>query len=136
MHSLATGHEIVGRVVDVPSGETRWKVGEMVGSGWHGGHCFSCRQCDKGDFVTCDQATVNGIMRDGGHAEYATLRREAVLKIPDGIEPAKAAPLLCAGVTVYNSIRHMNLLAGDVVAVQGIGGASFLPARAYCTSSN
>lgn len=120
------GHEIVGRVVDVPSGETRWKVGEMVGSGWHGGHCFSCRQCDKGDFVTCDQATVNGIMRDGGHAEYATLRREAVLKIPDGIEPAKAAPLLCAGVTVYNSIRHMNLLAGDVVAVQGIGGLGHL----------
>ncbi|GAA5878384.1 hypothetical protein JCM3774_002819 [Rhodotorula dairenensis] len=120
------GHEIVGRVVEVPASEKRWKVGQLVGSGWHGGHCLSCPRCDRGDFVTCEQENINGVITDGGHAEYATLRREAVLAIPDGIEPAKAAPLLCAGVTVYNSIRNMNLRAGDVVAVQGIGGLGHL----------
>ncbi|KWU43924.1 GroES-like protein [Rhodotorula sp. JG-1b] len=120
------GHEIVGRVVEVPESEKRWKVGQIVGSGWHGGHCFSCPQCDRGDFITCEKKNINGVITDGGHSEYATIRREAVLAIPEGIEPAKAAPLLCAGVTVYNSIRHMDLMAGDVVAIQGLGGLGHL----------
>lgn len=120
------GHEIVGRVVEVPESEKRWKVGQIVGSGWHGGHCFSCPRCDRGDFITCEKKNINGVITDGGHSEYATIRREAVLAIPEGIEPAKAAPLLCAGVTVYNSIRHMDLMAGDVVAIQGLGGLGHL----------
>ncbi|ORY50681.1 chaperonin 10-like protein [Leucosporidium creatinivorum] len=120
------GHEIIGKVVAVGEGEKTWKVGQRVGSGWHGGHCFNCKQCRKGDFVTCSNENINGIITDGGHAEYATLRSEAVLSIPDDISSADAAPLLCAGVTVFNSLRHMDIHAGDVVAVQGVGGLGHL----------
>ncbi|GJN93566.1 hypothetical protein Rhopal_006623-T1 [Rhodotorula paludigena] len=120
------GHEIVGRVVEVPQDEKRWKVGDLVGSGWHGGHCGVCSRCIRGDFVTCESEGINGVSSDGGHAEYATLRTEALCAIPDDIEPAKAAPLLCAGITVFNSIRSMSLHPGDVVAVQGVGGLGHL----------
>ncbi|KAL8284136.1 hypothetical protein RQP46_004885 [Phenoliferia psychrophenolica] len=123
------GHEIVGTVAAVGPGELRWKVGERVGSGWHGGHCHVCVSCRKGDFVTCSQQNVNGIMTGtfhGGYAEYVTLRSEAVLSIPEDIDPAEAAPLLCAGVTTFNSLRNMNVHAGDIVAVQGVGGLGHL----------
>ncbi|BGP50816.1 hypothetical protein JCM10450v2_006742 [Rhodotorula kratochvilovae] len=120
------GHEIVGEVFEVPEGEKRWKVGDRVGSGWHGGHCHTCARCIRGDFVTCESGNINGIITDGGHAEYVTLRTEAVCAVPEDIEPAKAAPLLCAGITVYNSMRHMDLHPGDLVAVQGVGGLGHL----------
>ncbi|BGP26898.1 alcohol dehydrogenase [Rhodotorula toruloides] len=93
------GHEIVGDVVEVPEDEKRWKVGDRVGSGWHGGHC------DRGDFVTCDNENINGIITDGGHAEYVTLRTEAVCSIPRDIDPAKAAPLLCVLFVYYTSFE-------------------------------
>ncbi|GAA5995991.1 uncharacterized protein JCM10292_004876 [Rhodotorula paludigena] len=120
------GHEIVGRVVEVAQDEKRWKVGDLVGSGWHGGHCGGCSRCVRGDFNTCENEARNGILSDGGHAEYATLRTEALCSIPEDIEPAKAAPLLCAGLTVFNSLRNMSLHPGDVVAVQGVGGLGHL----------
>ncbi|GAA5821740.1 hypothetical protein JCM11251_001001 [Rhodosporidiobolus azoricus] len=120
------GHEIAGKVAEVPPTEKRWKVGDYVGSGWHGGHCFTCGQCTRGDFVTCENENINGIITDGGHAEYVTLRTEAVCALPEGIDPAEAAPLLCAGVTTFNSLRGMNVHPGDVVAVQGLGGLGHL----------
>ncbi|GAA5847075.1 hypothetical protein JCM9279_002678 [Rhodotorula babjevae] len=121
------GHELIGSVFEVPESETRWKVGDRVGSGWHGGHCErECKRCVRGDFVTCEKEAINGVTRDGGHAQFVTLRTEAVTYIPEDIEPAKAAPLLCAGVTVYNSIRNMDVHPGDVVAVQGLGGLGHL----------
>ncbi|GAA5821016.1 hypothetical protein JCM3770_004472 [Rhodotorula araucariae] len=120
------GHEIVGEVFEVPEGEKRWKVGDRVGSGWHGGHCHTCARCVRGDFVTCESENINGVITDGGHAEYVTLRTEAVCAVPEDIDPAKAAPLLCAGITVYNSMRHMDLHPGDLVAVQGVGGLGHL----------
>ncbi|KAI1797215.1 GroES-like protein [Ganoderma leucocontextum] len=116
------GHEIVGDVVAIPPSETRWKLGDRVGGGWHGGHCHSCSRCRVGDFMTCENEDINGILRDGGYAEYATLRTEAVVSVPKDIDPSEAAPLLCAGITVFNSLRHMDVLPPDVVAVQGIGG--------------
>ncbi|BGO94396.1 hypothetical protein JCM10020v2_006099 [Rhodotorula toruloides] len=106
------GHEIVGDVVEVPEDEKRWKVGDRVGSGWHGGNCFNC---DRGDFVTCENENINGIITDGGHAEYVTLRTEAVCYIPREMDPAKAAPLL-----------NMDVHPGDVVAIQGVGGLGHL----------
>ncbi|GAA5947697.1 hypothetical protein JCM10213_002082 [Rhodosporidiobolus nylandii] len=120
------GHECVGEVVEVAPGEKRWKVGDRVGAGWHGGHCFSCSSCLRGDFVTCEKENINGILTDGGHAEYATFRSESLASLPTDIDPAEAAPLLCAGVTTFNSLRNMDLHPGDVVAVQGIGGLGHL----------
>jgi len=120
------GHEIIGDVVAIGPGEKRFKVGDRVGSGWHGGHCAICTSCRKGDFVTCEKQNINGIFTDGGYAEYAILRTEAIASIPTDVDPFEAAPLLCAGVTTFNSTRHMDLHPGDLVAVQGIGGLGHL----------
>ncbi|GAA5936274.1 uncharacterized protein JCM15063_002766 [Sporobolomyces koalae] len=120
------GHEIAGTVVQVGPGEKRWKVGDYVGSGWHGGHCGMCLSCRKGDFVTCEKENINGVLTDGGHAEYALLRAEALAELPEGLDPVQAAPLLCAGVTVFNALRHQDVMPGDVVAVQGLGGLGSL----------
>jgi len=120
------GHEIVGTVAAVSRTETKWKVGQRVGSGWHGGHCNECARCREGDFITCQKQAVNGINRDGGYAEYVTLRSEAIASIPEDIDPAEAAPLLCAGITTFNSLRNMNIQPPEIVAVQGIGGLGHL----------
>lgn len=120
------GHEIVGDVVAVPAAEKVWKKGDRVGSGWHGGHCHKCASCRSGNFVTCENQDINGIKIDGGYAEYVLLNTEAVVPIPREMDPAEAAPLLCAGVTTFNSLRHMDLHPGDVVAIQGIGGLGHL----------
>jgi len=120
------GHEIVGDVVAVPPSEKLWKKGDRVGSGWHGGHCNQCRSCRSGHFVTCENQTINGIKIDGGYAEYVLLNTEAIASIPKEMDPAEAAPLLCAGVTTFNSLRNMDLHPGDIVAVQGIGGLGHL----------
>ncbi|KAM5541041.1 hypothetical protein V8D89_005352 [Ganoderma adspersum] len=115
------GHEIVGDIVAVPPTEKTWTLGQRVGGGWHGGHCLSCSRCRVGDYITCEKKTINGILRDGGYAEYAILRTEAVAVLPEDMDPAEAAPLLCAAVTCFNALRHMNARPPDYVAVQGIG---------------
>ncbi|KAI5480336.1 hypothetical protein MNV49_000911 [Pseudohyphozyma bogoriensis] len=120
------GHEIIGTVVALGSNVTQWKLGQRLGAGWHGGHCFECASCRKGDFVTCSNANINGVVTDGGHAEYVTLRQEACLSIPEDIDPAEAAPLLCAGVTTFNSLRNMDIHPGEIVAIQGVGGLGHL----------
>ncbi|KAK7689856.1 hypothetical protein QCA50_006495 [Cerrena zonata] len=120
------GHEIVGDIVRVGPGVTAFEKGDRVGSGWHGGHCFTCTPCLEGNFNLCDKEEINGIFRDGGYAEYATLRIESLVRIPEGMDPREAAPLMCAGVTVFNSLRNMTVKHGDVVAVQGIGGLGHL----------
>ena len=120
------GHEIAGRVDAVGANVTAWKVGDRVGVGWHGGHCFQCNACRKGFFINCERATVTGISRDGGYAEYAVARSEAVARIPDKLEAIHAGPLLCAGITTYNSLRNSGARPGDTVAVQGVGGLGHL----------
>jgi len=125
------GHEIVGEVVAVGPGEKAWKIGQRVGSGWHGGHDHICGACTSGDFIACKNAEINGIWRDGAYAEYVNLRTESLCAVPEDMDPAEVAPLFCAGVTVFNSIRNMGLRAGDVVAVQGIGGLGHL-ALQFC----
>ena len=120
------GHEIAGRVHAVGPGVTGWKTGERVGIGWHGGHCFRCTACRKGFFINCEQAKITGISHDGGYAEYMVSPAEAVARIPDKLTALEAAPLLCAGVTTYNSLRNSGARAGDTVAVQGIGGLGHL----------
>lgn len=120
------GHEIVGDVVEVGEGVTRFKGGERVGGPWHGGHDGECRQCQRGQFQMCENEAINGVNRDGGFAEYVLLRAEAVVRVPKEIDPADAAPLLCAGVTVFNGIRKLGIEQGALVAVQGLGGLGHL----------
>ncbi|KAK7693109.1 hypothetical protein QCA50_002675 [Cerrena zonata] len=121
------GHEIIGTVAAIHPTETVYKLGDRVGSGWHGGHCFECDMCLEGNFSQCRKQTVNGIRRDGGYAEYVNLRRESLCFVPEDLDPAEAAPLLCAGITAFNSIRNMDGISpGDLVAVQGVGGIGHL----------
>jgi D-arabinose 1-dehydrogenase-like Zn-dependent alcohol dehydrogenase len=120
------GHEIVGDVVELGSGVTGFSVGDRVGGPWHGGHDRACRQCQRSLFQMCDNKQVNGVSRDGGFAEYVLLRPEAVVRVPKDMDPAQVAPLLCAGVTVFNGIRKLNIQHGGVVAVQGLGGLGHL----------
>ena len=120
------GHEIIGEVVEVGEDVPNFKNGDRVGGPWHGGHDQRCRQCQRGQFQMCDHKDINGVSRDGGFAEYVLLRSEAVVRVPKELEPADAAPLLCAGVTVFNGIRKMHVEQGNIVAVQGLGGLGHL----------
>ncbi len=120
------GHEVVGIVEKVGKEVKNWKKGQRVGVGWHGGHCFTCEPCRRGNFINCENAKVAGISYDGGYAEYMCAPQEAVASIPKELSSEEAAPLLCAGITVYNAMRNSNIRPGDVVAVQGIGGLGHL----------
>lgn len=88
--------------------------------------CGNCKACRRGLFQMCDEETVNGVYRDGGYGEYMYLRTEAAVKLHKGIDPVKYAPLLCAGVTVFNSLRQQHVTSGDLVAVSGLGGLGHL----------
>jgi D-arabinose 1-dehydrogenase-like Zn-dependent alcohol dehydrogenase len=120
------GHEIAGRIDAVGADVTNWKPGQRVGVGWHGGHDFTCDACRRGDFINCQNEQITGFSYDGGYAEYIVVPAEAVAAIPDDLAAADAAPLLCAGITVFNALRNSGARAGDLVAVQGIGGLGHL----------
>jgi D-arabinose 1-dehydrogenase-like Zn-dependent alcohol dehydrogenase len=120
------GHEISGRIDALGSGVTQWTIGQRVGVGWHGGHCFICEPCRRGDFILCRSGKITGISFDGGYGEYTVVPAEAVTAMPDGISADDAAPLLCAGITVFNSMRNSGTRSGELVAVQGIGGLGHL----------
>ncbi|ROV90519.1 hypothetical protein VMCG_09841 [Cytospora schulzeri] len=123
---IVPGHEIIGRVSEVGEGVLNWKAGDRVGGGWHGGHDGTCQACRQGWHQMCDNQVINGETKHGGYAEYATLRSEAASRIPEHVDAAKYAPILCAGVTVFNSMRHMNVGPGETVAIQGLGGLGHL----------
>src|SRR5215831_12116049 len=120
------GHEIAGRIDALGGGVTEWKMGQRVGVGWHGGHCFRCEACRRGDFILCRNEKITGFSHDGGYAEYMIAPAEAVAAIPDELPAEEAGPFMCAGVTVFNALRNSGARAGDVVAVQGIGGLGHL----------
>lgn len=129
------GHEFIGTVVGLGSGvDDTWRVGDLAGGAWHGGHDGQCRECARGDFQMCAGRSINGVTREGGYGEYAVLRAEAAVRIPSELVAdeerggglAEWAPLLCAGVTVFNGMRRMGITAGGVVAVQGLGGLGHL----------
>lgn len=120
------GHEVVGIVEEIGEEVKMWKKGQRVGVGWHGGHCFECDPCRRGDFINCQNARVSGISYDGGYAEFMVAPQEAIAAVPDELTSAEAAPLLCAGITVYNALRNSGIKPGDVVAIQGIGGLGHL----------
>ena len=120
------GHEIAGRIDAVGNGVTNWKKGQRVGVGWHGGHCFVCDPCRRGDFAMCVNRKVTGFDFDGGYAEYMIARAESLAVVPDDLPAEEAGPFMCAGVTVYNALRNSEARWGDVVAVHGIGGLGHL----------
>ncbi len=120
------GHEIAGRIDAVGADVTLWKPGQRVGVGWHGGHCFQCDPCRRGDFINCKFEKITAIHFDGGYAEYMVAPAEAVALMPDDLPADEAAPLMCAGITVFNALRNSGAGAGDLVAVQGIGGLGHL----------
>jgi D-arabinose 1-dehydrogenase-like Zn-dependent alcohol dehydrogenase len=121
------GHEVAGVIDALGAGVAGWTEGQRVGVGWHGGHCGYCDSCRRGDFVTCQVAfQVPGIAYDGGYAEYMIAPAVALVAIPEGLSAVDAGPLMCAGVTTFNSLRHSGARPGDLVAILGIGGLGHL----------
>jgi len=121
-----TGHEVAGVIDEVGPGVTAWKKGQRVGVGWHGKHCGQCVPCRRGDFISCQNLRITGFSDDGGYAQYMIASADALAAIPDSLSPSEAAPILCAGITTFNSLRHSGAVAGDLVAVQGLGGLGHL----------
>lgn len=120
------GHEVVGTIDELGSGVSEWKKGDRVGVGWHGGHCFVCDSCRRGDFVTCQNEAITGITRDGGYAQFMLARHEALALVPAGMDAAEGGPLMCAGITTFNALRNSGARVGDLVGVQGVGGLGHL----------
>jgi D-arabinose 1-dehydrogenase-like Zn-dependent alcohol dehydrogenase len=120
------GHEVAGIVEELGAGVSIWKKGQRVGIGWHGGQDNTCRECRRGDFRNCRNLKIPGISYDGGYQEYMVAPVEALVPIPETLSDTEAAPLLCAGITTYNALRHSGAFPGDLVAVQGIGGLGHL----------
>jgi D-arabinose 1-dehydrogenase-like Zn-dependent alcohol dehydrogenase len=120
------GHEVAGVIAEIGPGVTSWKQGQRVGIGWHGGQDNTCLFCRRGDFANCAQQKITGFHFDGGYAEYMIAPIEALAAMPDSLDATEAAPLLCAGITTYNSLRRNEALPGDLVAVLGIGGLGHL----------
>src|SRR6476661_9678838 len=116
------GHEVAGVIDEVGSGVTGWKKGQRVGVGWHGGQDGTCIACRRGDFANCLNLKISGISYDGGYQEFMLAPVEAVAAMPESLDAAEAGPLMCAGITTFNALRHSGALPADLVAVQGIGG--------------
>jgi NADPH2:quinone reductase len=123
------GHEVAGRVEAVGDDVDGWAPGDRAAVGWHGGHCFTCGPCRRGAFVHCENEHVTGVLGDGGYAEFVTAPGEALVPVPESLDATAAAPLVCAGLTAYGALRHAAAGAGDLVAVQGVGGVGHLGVR-------
>jgi D-arabinose 1-dehydrogenase-like Zn-dependent alcohol dehydrogenase len=120
------GHEIAGVIDETGSNVTTWKKGQRVGVGWYGGHCGVCTACRRGNLISCHYGKITGFTHDGGYSEYMVAPAQSLAAIPDDLTPEDAAPLLCAGITTFNALRHAGALPGDLVAIQAIGGLGHL----------
>jgi D-arabinose 1-dehydrogenase-like Zn-dependent alcohol dehydrogenase len=120
------GHEVAGVIDEVGERVMTWKKGQRVGVGWHGGQDGTCLPCRRGDFANCANLKICGVSYDGGYAEYMVAPVEALARMPESLDAAEAGPLMCAGVTTFNSLRHSGALPSDLVAVQGVGGLGHL----------
>ena len=120
------GHEVVGTIERLGSQVAGWKVGERVGVGWHGGHCFQCSACRRGDFWACENSLTTGLSTDGGYAEHMTARAEVLVAIPKELGSVDAAPIICAGRTTFGALKSCGARGGDLVAIHGFGGLGHL----------
>jgi D-arabinose 1-dehydrogenase-like Zn-dependent alcohol dehydrogenase len=123
---LTPGHEIAGKIAEIGSEVEDFAVGDRVGVGWFGGCCYRCDQCRKGQFIHCLNGKIPSYAYPGGYAESVTVPFSALARIPDGLTDVEAAPMGCAGTTVYNALRHTKALPGDRVAILGVGGLGHL----------
>jgi D-arabinose 1-dehydrogenase-like Zn-dependent alcohol dehydrogenase len=120
------GHEVAGIIDEVGKGVVGWTRGQRVGVGWHGGYCGHCEPCRRGDFFACQWGQVTGITYDGGYADYMVAHSSALALLPEELSAIEAGPLVCAGVTTFNSLRNSGARPGDVVAILGLGGLGHL----------
>src|SRR5216110_333500 len=120
------GHEVAGIIDELGAGVAAWEKGQRVGVSWHGGQDNTCVSCRRGDFRNCRNLKVPGISYDGGYQQYMVAPVEALAAMPESLSDAEAAPLLCAGITTFNALRHSGAMPGDLVAVHGIGGLGHL----------
>lgn len=120
------GHEIAGVIDAIGPDVPRWKPGQRVGVGWLGSYCGYCESCRRGSFVTCSNQLISGITMDGGYQDYVLVPFEGLAVIPDELSPVEAGPLMCAGITTFNSLRNSGARAEDTVAILGIGGLGHL----------
>jgi D-arabinose 1-dehydrogenase-like Zn-dependent alcohol dehydrogenase len=125
-YPLVPGHEVAGVIDALGEGVAGWEVGQRVGVGWFGGNCGHCEPCRRGVFMSCVNSRTPGVTMDGGYADYLVVPASALALIPDDLRAEDAAPLLCAGVTTYNALRHSGASAGDLVAILGVGGLGHL----------
>jgi alcohol dehydrogenase len=123
---VTPGHEIAGRVDALGDGVTGWQVGDRVAVGWYGGSCGHCDACRAGDGILCAQVRIPGVAYPGGYADSVVVPAMALAAVPDELTAVEAAPLACAGVTVFNALRHTAARPGDTVAVLGLGGLGHL----------
>ena len=121
------GHEVIGVVDAIGEGVHGWSVGARAGVGWFGGSCGYCSRCRRDNAFACENMSeVTGVTRDGGYATHMIAHVSAVAHVPDELNAVNSAPLLCAGITTFNALRHTGAGPGDVVAVHGVGGLGHL----------
>ena len=126
-YPIIPGHEVVGIVDAVGPDVAQWTAGQRLGAGWNGGYCGYCDHCRHGDFFACTtMSRITGVTVDGGYAQYMLAHASALARVPDGLSPEDAAPLMCAGVTTFNALRHSGARPGDLVAIHGLGGLGHL----------
>lgn len=125
-YPIIPGHEVAGVIDKLGEGVVGWTVGTRVGVGWFGGNCGHCELCRRGDLIDCQNLRIPGLNFDGGYAEAMVVPASGLVRIPDDLASEEAAPLLCAGVTTYNSLRNSGARPGDVVAILGLGGLGHL----------
>jgi alcohol dehydrogenase/propanol-preferring alcohol dehydrogenase len=123
---IVPGHEVAGEIAEIGEGVNGWEQGQRVGVGWFGGNCGWCEPCRRGDFIDCQNMGIPGVTFDGGYADYVLVKSSALAAIPDDLSDEDAAPLLCAGITTFNALRHSGASGGDLVAILGVGGLGHL----------
>ncbi|MEA2372718.1 MAG: hypothetical protein QOH12_3112 [Solirubrobacteraceae bacterium] len=125
-YPVIPGHEVAGVIDALGDGVAGWEVGARVGVGWFGGNCGHCDPCRRGDFIWCENSSIPGVTMDGGYADFLVISATALASIPEDLKAEDAAPLLCAGVTTYNALRHSGAQPSDLVAILGVGGLGHL----------
>jgi alcohol dehydrogenase/propanol-preferring alcohol dehydrogenase len=125
-YPIVPGHEIAGVIASVGEDVHGWEAGQRVGVGWFGGNCGYCEPCRRGDLIFCENMGIPGITFDGGYADYVLVKASALASVPDDLPAEEAAPLMCAGITTFNALRHSGAHGGDLVAILGVGGLGHL----------
>ncbi len=125
-YPVVAGHEVVGKISQIGKNVKHLNVGDTVGLGWHSGYCNSCKQCHNGEHNLCQTAQPTIVGHYGGFADKVRAAANSVVVIPEGMDPIKAGPLFCGGITVFNPLVQYDIKPTDKVAVIGIGGLGHL----------